>query len=82
MASQASVDDFLAQRTLAIAGVSRSGKGFGNVVLKRDTGPGCVELGEPRATSARSGEFTPPVIPFIDPLAGDRRVASGGCQGC
>ena len=31
---QSSIDDFLAQRTLAVAGVSLSGKGFGNVVLK------------------------------------------------
>jgi predicted CoA-binding protein len=40
MTSQASVDGFLAQKTLAIAGVSRSGKGFGNAVLKDLTGKG------------------------------------------
>jgi predicted CoA-binding protein len=40
MTSQASVDDFLAQKTLAIAGVSRSGKGFGNAVLHDLTGKG------------------------------------------
>ena len=32
--TRSSIDAFLAQNTLAIAGVSRSGKGFGNAVLK------------------------------------------------
>jgi predicted CoA-binding protein len=40
MTTQASVEGFLAERTLAIAGVSRSGKGFGNSVLKDLTGKG------------------------------------------
>lgn len=40
MTTQASVEDFLAQKTLAIAGVSRSGKGFGNSVIKDLTGKG------------------------------------------
>jgi predicted CoA-binding protein len=40
MTSRASVDAFLAQETLAIAGVSRSGRGFGNAVLKDLTGKG------------------------------------------
>ena len=34
MTTQTTIDSFLAQNTLAIAGVSRSGKGFGNAVLK------------------------------------------------
>jgi len=34
MTTQASVEGFLDEETLAIAGVSRSGKGFGNSVLK------------------------------------------------
>lgn len=34
MTSQAAVDEFLAQPTLALVGVSRRGRGFGNVVLK------------------------------------------------
>jgi len=34
MTSKAVIDDFLAQGTLALAGVSRSGKKFGNAVLK------------------------------------------------
>lgn len=40
MTSQASVEAFLAQKTLAIAGVSRGGGGFGNSVLKDLTGKG------------------------------------------
>ncbi len=40
MTTRAAVDGFLAQKTLAIAGVSRSGKGFGNAVLKDLTAKG------------------------------------------
>jgi hypothetical protein len=40
MTSQASVEGFLAQNALAIAGVSRSGKGFGNAVLEDLTSKG------------------------------------------
>lgn len=40
MTTQTAVDGFLAQKTLAIAGVSRSGKGFGNAVLKDLTAKG------------------------------------------
>ena len=40
MTTQASVEGFLAEETLAIAGVSRSGKSFGNSVLKDLTGKG------------------------------------------
>jgi predicted CoA-binding protein len=34
MTSKAAVDGFIAERTLAIVGVSRSGKKFGNMILK------------------------------------------------
>ncbi len=40
MTTRAAVDGFLAQKTLAIAGVSRSGKGFGNAVLRDLTAKG------------------------------------------
>ena len=40
MTTQASVEGFLAEKTLAIAGVKRNGSGFGNVVLKDLTGKG------------------------------------------
>ena len=44
MTTQASVEGFLAEKTLAIAGVSRNGKSFGNVVLKDLTGKGHMLL--------------------------------------
>ena len=34
MSSRAAIDDFLAQRTLALVGASRGGRKFGNTVLK------------------------------------------------
>jgi len=34
MVKRATIDDFLAQKTLALVGVSRDGKGFGNAVRK------------------------------------------------
>jgi hypothetical protein len=34
MTTKRDIDDFLAQKTLAIVGVSRSGKKFGNTILK------------------------------------------------
>ena len=34
MTSKAAVDDFVAQRTLAVVGVSRSGKKFGNTIYR------------------------------------------------
>ena len=40
MTTQASVEGFLAAETLAVAGVSRSGSGFGNSVLKDLTAKG------------------------------------------
>jgi len=40
MTTQALIDGFLAEKTLAIAGVSRNGKGFGNAVLRDLTGKG------------------------------------------
>jgi predicted CoA-binding protein len=40
MTGQASVDGFLEQKTLAIAGVKRDGTGFGNAVFKDLTGKG------------------------------------------
>jgi predicted CoA-binding protein len=40
MASRATIDGFLAQRTLALVGVSRSGRKFGNAVLRELSGKG------------------------------------------
>lgn len=44
MVSRATIDDFLAQKTLALVGVSRSGKGFGNAVRKELTANGYTVL--------------------------------------
>ena len=38
--SRSVIDDFLAQRTLAVAGVSRSGRGFGNAACRELTAKG------------------------------------------
>lgn len=40
MTCKAVMDDFIAQKTLAILGVSRSGKNFGNMVFKELSGKG------------------------------------------
>jgi predicted CoA-binding protein len=40
MTSRAEIDGFLAQQSLAIAGVSRTGRKFGNTILKDLTGKG------------------------------------------
>lgn len=40
MASRAMIDEFLGQRALAVVGASRSGKKFGNVVLRELAGKG------------------------------------------
>ena len=61
MTSQASVEGFLAQKTLAIAGVSRSGKGFGNAVLKDLSGKGYELL---------------PIHPEADEVGGVRAYSS------
>jgi predicted CoA-binding protein len=61
MTTQASVEGFLAEQTLAIAGVSRSGKGFGNAVFKDLAGKGYEVL---------------PVHPQADEIAGARAYHS------
>ncbi len=40
MTTKAAVNDFIAQEKIAIVGVSRSGKGFGNIALKELKGKG------------------------------------------
>jgi uncharacterized protein len=44
MTMQSDVDEFLAQRTLAVVGVSRSGRKFGNVVLRELSAKGYTVL--------------------------------------
>lgn len=61
MTTQASIEGFLAEKKLAIAGVSRSGKGFGNAVLKDLTAKGYELL---------------PIHPEADEVGGVRAYSS------
>lgn len=56
-ASQVAVYDFLSQRTLAVVGVSRTGKKFGNTIYK---------------TLKQHGYTVYPIHPQADTLEGDR----------
>ncbi|MGE5358564.1 MAG: CoA-binding protein [Bacteroidales bacterium] len=52
MYTRQTIDEFLAQKDLALVGVSRTGKGFGNAVLKALTAKGFhVRLVHPEADS-------------------------------
>jgi uncharacterized protein len=57
MTNQRSVDDFLSQPKLAVAGVSRSGRGFGNIAWK---------------TLAKKGYEVLPVNPQAEEIDGQR----------
>jgi hypothetical protein len=57
MVSKAAIEDFLAQRRLAIVGVSREGRKFGNMALK--------EL-------KAKGYHTVPINPHAENIAGER----------
>ena len=69
MVSRATVSDFVAQKTLALAGISRNGQGFGNAVRRELTAKGYTVLlvhpeadvieGQPCARSLR--ELAPKV---------------------
>ena len=61
MTTQAPVEAFLSEQTLAIAGVSRSGRGFGNTVLK---------------DLSRKGYEILPVHPETDEVGGVRAYSS------
>ena len=61
MTTRASIEGFLGEKTLAIAGVSRSGKGFGNSVLADLMGKGYEVL---------------PVHPSADEVRGVRAYSS------
>lgn len=63
MTSKAAIEAFLAQDTLALAGVSRSGRGFGNAVLK--------DLG-------RKGYEMLPIHPEVSEIGGVRCYPSLG----
>ncbi len=61
MNTKAAVDDFLAQRSLAVVGVSRSGKKFGNMAYRELKGKGCQLF---------------PIHPEAEVLEGDKCYAS------
>ena len=70
MTSQATVDHFLEQKILAIAGVSRSGKGFGNAVLADLTGKGYEILPVHPEAPEVAGTRTYPSLAELPPEVG------------
>jgi predicted CoA-binding protein len=51
MVTRAAIDDFLAQRHVAVVGVSAGGRGFGNMAVRELRARGCeVTVVHPRAT--------------------------------
>ena len=71
MTSQESVEGFLALDTVAIAGVSRNGKGFGNAVLKDLTGKGYEVLPvHPEAQEVGGVPCSPSLAALPKPVAG------------
>lgn len=92
MASRAAVEEFLGQRTLALVGASRSGRGFGNVILRelRARGwrllpvhPEAASLeGEPcAATLAALPEPVGGVIVSVPPATATRVVREAAAAG-
>jgi predicted CoA-binding protein len=71
MTTQASVEGFLAENTLAIAGVSRHGKGFGNAVLKDLTAKGYEILPvHPEAEEVGGVQCSPSLAELPKPVGG------------
>ncbi len=92
MASKHEIDEFLAQKTLAIAGVSRSGKKFGNTILKDLTTlgyrllplhPEAVEVGGHRAypSFAALPEPVGGVIIVVPPAQAESVVKAAAAHG-
>jgi predicted CoA-binding protein len=92
MASKHEIDEFLAQKTLAIAGVSRSGKKFGNTILKDLTTlgyrllplhPEAVEVGGHRAypSFAALPEPVGGVIVVVPPAQAESVVKAAAAHG-
>ena len=92
MASKHEIDEFLAQKTLAIAGVSRSGKKFGNTILKDLTTlgyrllplhPKAVEVGGHRAypSFAALPEPVGGVIVVVPPAQAESVVKAAAAHG-
>ena len=71
MASQNAIDDFLAQQVLAVAGVSRSGKKFGNLVFRDLTRKGYrVFAINPHAEKIEGVTCFPDLASLPEPVGG------------
>ena len=71
MTSKRLIDDFLAQPALAVVGVSRSGKGFGNVAARELRGKGY------RCTRSTSKQMSSTAIGVIARLPIYRSLSEG-----
>ena len=92
MATKADVDGFVAERTLALVGVSRSGKKFGNMVLKELSGKGYRILPVHRTANEVDGHPAYPslaalpepvggVIVVVPPAEAEQVVREASAQG-
>jgi predicted CoA-binding protein len=71
MTTQAAVEGFLAEKTLAIAGVKRNGAGFGNAVLKDLIGKGYEILPvHPEAEEVSGVRCSPSLAELPKPVGG------------
>lgn len=70
MASRAAVEEFLGQRTLALVGASRSGKGFGNMILKELRKKGWKVLPVHPAADRIEGEPCAPTLAALSETVG------------
>ncbi len=71
MTTKAAVDDFLAQRTLAMVGVSRRGDKFGNVLYRELKGKGYRLFPvHPRAESLEGDRCYPSLQALPEPVGG------------
>jgi hypothetical protein len=71
MTTKREIDEFLAQKTLAIVGVSRSGKKFGNTILKDLTKLGYRLLPvHPEATEIDGVRAFPSLADLPEPVGG------------
>jgi len=69
--TRAAVDDFVAQKTLALVGVSRSGKGFGHSLLKELLGKGYgVTPVHPDAAEIAGLRCAPNLADLPEPVGG------------
>ena len=92
MTTRREIDEFLAQKTLAISGVSRSGRKFGNMILKDlprlgyrllPIHPEAAEVGGVRAypSFAALPEPVGGVIVVVPPAQAERVVKEAAAQG-